>query len=118
MEEAEQVEIKVVESQKELKQTEQEQARSKQELTKEMEEISASLDELKKKRQLMMGGIDKNTLRLYCLLKDQKQTAVVRLERGSCRGCGIAVTSAWQQRARGGEMVKCSNCGRILYIGN
>ena len=118
MEEAERVEIKVTDGQKELKRLEQEQAKLKQELTEEMKGLTASLGELRKKQQLMLDEIDKETQKLYCLLKELKKSAVVRLERGSCRGCGIAITSAWQQRARGGAMVKCSNCGRILFIGN
>jgi len=118
MEEAEKVEMAVADSQQKLKRLEEEQINLKQELNKERDEITVSLNELKKKRELVLGDIDQETYKLYCLLKEQKKTAVARLERGACRSCGIAITSAWQQRARSGELVKCTSCGRILYIGN
>jgi hypothetical protein len=118
MEEVEQVEIRVASGQKELRRLEEEQAKLKQELTNEKKELAGSLGGLKKKREFLLDGIDEETIKFYYLLKEQKRTAVARLERGACRGCGIAVSSAWQQRARSGELVKCTSCGRILYIGN
>jgi len=118
MEDTEQVEIEVAEGKKSLKRLEEEQTKLKKELEKEKKELVTSLNELENKRKLILDGIDKETYKLYCLLREQKKTAVARLERGACRGCGIAITSAWQQRARSGDLVKCSNCGRILYTGN
>ena len=52
----------------------------------------------------------------YEWLKKQKGRAVAKVEQGICRGCGIAVTTAWLHRARSGEAVHCPSCNRILYL--
>lgn len=52
----------------------------------------------------------------YEWLKKQKGRAVAKVEQGICRGCGIAVTTAWLHRARSGEAVHCPSCNRILFL--
>jgi predicted nucleic acid-binding Zn-ribbon protein len=52
----------------------------------------------------------------YDTLRKQKRVAVALLSEGSCSLCGVAPSSSRVQAARaGGELVRCNNCGRILY---
>lgn len=55
---------------------------------------------------------------LYGALKKARGgVAVGRVERGICRGCGVALPSGDVQRARAAqELVRCNSCGRILYV--
>jgi len=68
------------------------------------------------KQQEMERGIDRLVLQTYQTLRRQKGTAVARVEQGICRGCRISLPSSELQRARGGSLVQCSSCGRILYL--
>ncbi|MSQ13390.1 MAG: hypothetical protein EXR47_04530 [Dehalococcoidia bacterium] len=55
---------------------------------------------------------------LYAALKKARGgVAVGRVERGLCRGCGVALPSGDVQRARAAqELVRCNSCGRVLYV--
>jgi predicted nucleic acid-binding Zn-ribbon protein len=69
------------------------------------------------RRQGELGaGIDGQALQTYRNLRRQKGVAVARVEQGICRGCRISLPSSELQRARGGSLVQCSSCGRILYL--
>jgi predicted nucleic acid-binding Zn-ribbon protein len=71
---------------------------------------------LARKQQDMAGSIDSAALQTYRALRKQKGSAVARVEQGICRGCRISLPSSELQRARGGSLVQCSSCGRILYL--
>lgn len=44
-------------------------------------------------------------------------TAVTRVEEGTCSACGVAPSASRIQQARNsGELIRCGNCGRILYV--
>lgn len=97
--------------------------RHKEALLRRREELSGELTKL----ETELSGMEKHRIHLteqlpsavnlqYEQLKKQKGRAVVRLEQGICRGCGIAVTTAWLHRARTGEVVGCPSCSRILYL--
>ena len=49
-------------------------------------------------------------------LKKQKGTAVAKVEQGVCCGCRISLPSTELQRARSDSLVRCSSCGRILFL--
>jgi predicted nucleic acid-binding Zn-ribbon protein len=90
--------------------------RQQKELTGEMERLKASLADLGKKRQLLIGEIEASTFDFYQQLRAGKGTAVARVERGICRGCRISLPTTDLQQARGGKLVQCSSCGRILFL--
>ncbi len=87
-----------------------------QKLSAEMEQLKNKLSDLKQKRQLLSAEIDPETLELYDGLKKQKGTAVAKIEQGICRGCSISLSISELQRARSGNPVRCSSCGRILFL--
>jgi hypothetical protein len=86
-------------------------------LAAELKTLGVELAEVETHRAAIAAGIPAADEAAYRLLRKQKGgRAVARLEQGACRGCGIAVTAAWLQRARAGEAVRCPSCGRILYL--
>jgi len=87
-----------------------------QELYAEIEKLKNIISELKDKRQKVLDGIDTKAVDLYNQLRKQKGLAVARIEQGTCCGCRISLTTAELQRARGGNLIKCNSCGRILFI--
>lgn len=88
-----------------------------QRLSADMEQLKTVLSELKSERQLLSAKIDPQTVEFYQQLKKQKRQAVVKVVQGICRGCRISLPSIELQRARGGSLVHCSSCGRILFLG-
>ena len=100
----------------ELKELKTEWHSQQQRLSADMEQLKTVLSELKSKRQLLSVKIDPQTVEFYQQLKKQKKQAVVKVVQGICRGCRISLPSIELQRARGGSLVQCSSCGRILFL--
>ncbi len=99
-----------------LKVLEEEWYREQQRLSAEIEQLKNIISELKDKRQKALDTIDAETLDCYSRLKKQKGLAVARVEQGTCCGCRISLSTAELQRARGGGLVRCNSCGRILFL--
>jgi predicted nucleic acid-binding Zn-ribbon protein len=87
-----------------------------QKLSAEIEKLKNIVSELKNERLKALKGIDAETADCYNQLRKQKGLAVARVEQGTCCGCRISLSTAELQRARGGSLVKCNSCGRILFI--
>lgn len=87
-----------------------------QQLSNNAEELKAMQSDLKHKREALSANIDPETIEFYDKLKQQKGTTMARVEQGICRGCRISLSTAELQQARGGSLVQCSNCGRILFL--
>jgi len=100
----------------ELKKMETEWQRQQQHLTADIERLKNILADLEHKRQLMLDRIDPKMLDLYQGLRKGKGTAVAKVDQGTCRGCRISLPAIELQQARSGSLVKCSSCGRILFL--
>ncbi len=85
-------------------------------LAEERERLKAALADLGGKRQLLAGEIEPQAVEFYQGLKEDKGMAVARVEQGICRGCRISLPTTELQQARGGRLVQCSSCGRILFL--
>ena len=85
-------------------------------LTAEKERLEAEIVGLKQKREAVSSQVDSEVIVFYGELKKQKGTAVARVEQGVCRGCRLSLSNAELQRARGGSLMQCSSCGRILFL--
>jgi predicted nucleic acid-binding Zn-ribbon protein len=90
--------------------------RQQKELTAEMERVKATLADFGDKRRQLIAEIDSATFDFYQQLRAGKGTAVARVEQGICRGCRISLPTTDLQQARGGKLVQCSSCGRILFL--
>jgi len=90
--------------------------RQQQQLSNDLERFKAILSDLSHKRQLLTNEIDPRAIEFYQELRREKGTAVARVEQGICRGCRISLPIAELQRARSGNLMQCSSCGRILFL--
>ena len=116
MERVELTESSVTTTSNEIKSLEAEWQSQQQQLSNNMKELKAMQSDLKHKREVLSTGIDPETIKFYDTLKKNKGTAVVKVEQGICRGCRISLSAAELQQARGGSLVQCSTCGRILFL--
>jgi predicted nucleic acid-binding Zn-ribbon protein len=85
-------------------------------LSADMEKLKKAIASLKDKRQRLVKDIDQETIDIYTELRKQRGTAVARVQQGTCLGCRITLPVSDLQRARGGSLVRCSSCGRILFL--
>ena len=90
--------------------------RQQQQLSDELERLKAILSDLRHKRQLLSDEIEPQAIEFYQELREEKGTAVARVEQGICRGCRISLPTTELQQARSGNLVQCSSCGRILFL--
>ena len=87
-----------------------------QQLSTEIEQLNTVLSELNRKRQLLSAKIVPQVVESYTELKKQKGTAMAKVEQGICGGCRISLATTELQRARSNSLVRCSSCGRILFL--
>jgi hypothetical protein len=118
----EQVELrreKLTASQAELKQFEEKWQQEREKLKLEQSGLSAEISLIQQKReQILAQSFLSQWVEFYRTLKAEKGRAVVKVERGICQGCRIALPSDELQRIRNTEaIVQCSSCGRILCLG-
>jgi len=67
-------------------------------------------------RQQIAALIDAEALAIYQELRKRKGVAVAKVEQGICQGCRITLPNTDLQRAKGGGVVRCSSCGRIIFL--
>lgn len=89
-------------------------------------ELQASLKELKLEkagfegqRSKLTETLDSSSMQRYeALRKSKGGLAVAKVERGLCQGCKMSLPTHQQQRVRSGsQVVLCSSCGRMLFLG-
>ena len=116
MEQVELTEESVATISNELKRLEAEWQSQQQQLSGNLEELKTVQSDLKHRRQELSAGMDPEAIEFYDKLKKQKGTAMAKVEQGICHGCRISLSAAELQQVRGGSLVQCSNCGRILFL--
>ncbi len=84
---------------------------------KEQREAAATIESLLAEREDLLPSMPGTLLPLYeSLRKSKNGQAMALVERGTCQGCRLSLTTQETQRARSGQqIVQCSSCGRILY---
>jgi predicted nucleic acid-binding Zn-ribbon protein len=116
MEQVEQTQANLASLEIKLKEAEGRWQLEQQKIGAEVEQLKTMLSQLNSERQLALAAISPEVADLYQRLRKQKGTAVARVERGTCCGCRISLSTAELQRARGDRLVMCSYCGRILFL--
>jgi predicted nucleic acid-binding Zn-ribbon protein len=91
--------------------------RKQKELAQRQAKVKSRLSDLSRKRQALAADIAKQTLELYEGIRLRKGEAVVKIEQGRCQGCRLNLAVNELQRARAGDLIQCSSCGRILCLG-
>jgi hypothetical protein len=116
MEQVETAGASLASDRRQLEAQEAEWQRRQQQLSTEIESVKGKLAELKEKREQCLAGISPQVVEVYERLRKHKGQAVVKVERGICRGCRISLPFGELQQARSGNLVQCSSCGRILFL--
>lgn len=77
--------------------------------------VEEALETIPERRQTLAGSIAPPLLAEYERIRPRRGgVAAVRLARGICEGCRVAVPPVLLGQARQGRLVKCESCGRIL----
>jgi predicted nucleic acid-binding Zn-ribbon protein len=116
MGQTEELQAKVEASSREFRELEQEWQQKRQALTASRTEAETELAGLTSSRQGLAQRISAEVLSLYELIKSSRGQAIAKVEQGRCQGCHITLPTGQWQRARAGELVRCSSCSRILYV--
>jgi hypothetical protein len=85
-------------------------------LSVELEQLKAAQTVLGSNREQIIALIEPEAFAIYQELKRRKGLAVAKVEQGICQGCRIVLPSTNLQRAKGGGVVRCSSCGRIIFL--
>lgn len=90
-----------------------------QDLADERQRLEAALERIQDERQAALAGIGEADLQVYEQLRSRFGGMVMALVReGSCSVCGVDLArSKLQEVQSGSELIRCSQCGRILYAG-
>lgn len=83
------------------------------------ERMDAERDELTAERDQLAGQIPESLLPLYQrLMKTKAGLAVAPLQDGKCGGCHMKLIASTVVAVQSGkELIRCEDCGRILYAG-
>jgi predicted nucleic acid-binding Zn-ribbon protein len=100
-----------------LRVAEEARAEERRALLNDRDAIGALIAKLEGEREAALISVSAEDRTTYESLRRQKGgKAVALLVDGNCGLCGVAPSSSRIQAARqGGEVVRCGNCGRILY---
>ena len=87
-------------------------------LKTEYEEESRSrkgeLEAQRAKARALMDQVDPKLLEEYETIKKHISPPVARLAHGQCSGCNTSLPSAILSRIKGGGLVECETCGRMI----
>jgi predicted nucleic acid-binding Zn-ribbon protein len=117
MAEMESVQDRIKINSEKLKKLEDGWQREQQELTQRRTEVESRLSGLRRERTALATDIARKTLELYEMIRSRKGQAVAKIEQGRCQGCRLNLAVNELQRARAGDLIQCSSCGRILCLG-
>ncbi len=85
-------------------------------LVVELMQLKAAQAAPEDNRKQIAALIDADTVFTYQELRKRKGVAVAKVEQGICQGCRITLPNTDLQRAKGGGVVRCSSCGRIIFL--
>jgi predicted nucleic acid-binding Zn-ribbon protein len=106
----------IVSSKDELAKLEIQWQTQQKQLAAELVQLKAAQTALEDNRKQIAVLIDADTLFTYQELRKRKGLAVAKVEQGICQGCRITLPNTDLQRAKGGGIVRCSSCGRIIFL--
>ncbi|MBE0430565.1 MAG: hypothetical protein IBX67_01930 [Dehalococcoidia bacterium] len=116
MGQAEEAEFEVSACTEELDRLKQEWEDRQATMGRKKDEIVTALARLSEDRDSLVMQVTPEALNVYERTRLARGQAVVKVERGKCRGCHITVPTSQWQKARSGDLIQCSSCNRILYL--
>jgi predicted nucleic acid-binding Zn-ribbon protein len=116
MSQVEEIEAKVKTIAEELERLKREWGQMQESLGQKKSEVETVLTKLKEDRNKLAQQIDSEAINTYERLRLTSGQAVVKVERGKCKGCHITVPTSQWQKAKAGDLIQCNSCSRILYL--
>jgi len=103
----------------ELELTEASKASMHQDLIKEREQLSMEISRCEAEREAAVTDVSEEDLKLYESLRKRFAGMVIALTRdSSCSACGMELARSIHQEVHTGDtLIRCHQCGRILYAG-
>jgi len=97
----------------------QRKSRQHKTLTQEKEELIGSLARLDEERQAAISDVTAEDRKLYDGVRERLgENVLALLKDGVCSACGVELARSKQQEVAGGnELIRCSQCTRILFAG-
>ena len=86
----------------------------KSDYEEESKSKKAELDQQRAKAKQLEAGVDPALLEEYNTIKRRISPPVARLTYGQCSGCNTSLPSAILSRIKGGALVECETCGRMI----
>jgi len=86
-------------------------------LRKQRETLTVLLDQHGEEREAAEEGVRPEDLQLYrSLRKGPGSLAVAEMQDDTCSACGVSLSASARQEVRSGpSLIRCRQCGRILY---
>lgn len=78
--------------------------------------LEAELVAARADRDAIAASVPPAALRTYRRTAARRTPALARVSEGVCGGCRLPVATRLLQEARGGQLVTCENCERILLL--
>ncbi|MFH1227367.1 MAG: C4-type zinc ribbon domain-containing protein [Planctomycetota bacterium] len=119
MGQAETIQKKSAEYEKEVSQMEKDIAALNEEINKEIIEINKKLEDVCQGRQKKCTGMEKEIVNNYERIVKHKpdRIALVKVVHNICQGCNMDITpQQLNDLKKGKQMVYCRSCMRMLYI--
>ncbi len=86
----------------------------KAEYEEESKSKKGELEAQRAKAKELMDQVDPKLLEEYETIKKHISPPVARLAHGQCSGCNTSLPSAILSKIRGGTLVECETCGRMI----
>jgi predicted nucleic acid-binding Zn-ribbon protein len=86
----------------------------KAEYESESQSKKAELDAQRAKARSLSEAVDPALLEEYNTIKKHISPPIARLAYGQCSGCNTSLPSAVLSRIKGGALVECETCGRMI----
>ena len=86
----------------------------KTEYEEESKSKKVELESQRSKAKALMEQVDPSLLEEYETIKKHITPPVARLAHGQCSGCNTSLPSAILSKIRGGALVECETCGRMI----
>ena len=95
------------------------QAHQHKDLNQELEGLLAKIERLDAEREAALASVVEGDQALYETLRNRLGgRAITLVHEGSCSACGLELAHSVQQSIRSGsDLIRCGQCGRILYAG-
>ena len=86
----------------------------KAEYEEESKSVKTELDAQRAKAKNLESTVDPDLLEEYNTIKRRISPPVARLTYGQCSGCNTSLPSALLSRIKGGALIECETCGRMI----